>query len=64
MTTISKATLHEGMEFRAETLSGHTVVMDAVDAVGGKDLGPRPAEMPLSAWQAAPAWTQSAFYGR
>ena len=39
----------EGMEFRAETESGHTLTMDVSQERGGNDLGARPTELLLSA---------------
>jgi putative redox protein len=36
-----------GMEFDVTTSSGHTVILDAADEAGGKDIGPRPMEMLL-----------------
>lgn len=39
----------EGMEFRADTDSGHSWNMDASLEAGGNDLGPRPTELLLSA---------------
>jgi putative redox protein len=39
----------EGMEFRAETGSGHTLTMDASADSGGADLGARPTELLLAA---------------
>ncbi|NMB24909.1 MAG: OsmC family protein [Firmicutes bacterium] len=39
----------EGMEFRAETGSGHTLTMDAPADGGGADLGARPTELLLAA---------------
>lgn len=40
---------NNGMQFSGETGSGHTVIMDAREEVGGRDSGPRPAELPLVA---------------
>ncbi len=37
----------EGVSFRGETDSGHTVLMDGAQEAGGKNLGPRPMEMIL-----------------
>jgi len=37
----------DGMMFVGESGSGHSVVMDAAPAVGGRDLGIRPMEMLL-----------------
>ena len=34
----------EGMTMMGETDSGHAIVMDAAEAVGGRNLGPRPME--------------------
>ena len=39
----------DGMEFRAETGSGHAITLDAREEVGGQNHGPRPAEMVLVA---------------
>lgn len=36
-----------GMEFQATTGSGHSIVMDAREEVGGQNRGARPAEMVL-----------------
>lgn len=36
-----------GMEFKGRTGSGHTIVMDAMPDVGGRDAGPRPLELLL-----------------
>ena len=37
----------EGVAFKAESESGHTLVMDGSPDVGGKNLGPRPMETVL-----------------
>ena len=37
----------EGMKYVGESPSGHAVVMDAAESVGGTDLGIRPMEMLL-----------------
>ncbi len=37
----------DGMKFTGETASGFSVDMDAMPAVGGKNEGPRPAELPF-----------------
>jgi len=37
----------EGMEFQAQTGSGHAITMDAREEVGGRDKGARPSEMVL-----------------
>ncbi len=37
----------EGVAFKAESESGHTLVMDGALDVGGKNLGPRPMETVL-----------------
>lgn len=37
----------DGMMFVGESGSGHAVVMDAAESVGGRDLGIRPMEMLL-----------------
>ena len=39
--------LSEGMTFVAESGSGHAVVVDAAQDIGGKDLGARPMELVL-----------------
>ncbi|MGI1822495.1 OsmC family protein [Exiguobacterium sp. TRN 1102] len=39
----------KGMAFETHTPSGHTVILDAADDVGGLDTGPRPTEMLLHA---------------
>ena len=39
--------LAEGMTFVAESGSGHAVVVDAAEDVGGKNLGARPMELVL-----------------
>ena len=46
MTRIALATLTKDMEFVARTNSDHEVRMDAADASGGHNNGPRPAELP------------------
>ena len=43
----ARVKLVDGITFVAESGSGHAVVMDAAPEVGGRDLGPRPMEMPL-----------------
>lgn len=37
----------EGMQFLGESGSGHPVVMDAAESVGGRDMGVRPMELML-----------------
>ncbi|MHB9145327.1 MAG: OsmC family protein [Symbiobacteriia bacterium] len=37
----------QGMEFQAQTGSGHSIIMDAREEVGGQNHGARPAEMVL-----------------
>ena len=37
-----------GASFRAQTESGHTVLMDGAPEAGGQNLGPRPMEMVLA----------------
>lgn len=37
----------KGMAFETHTPSGHTVILDAADDVGGLNTGPRPTEMLL-----------------
>ena len=44
----SRVTLTEGMSFDGE-LDGHTIVIDADESVGGKDKGPRPKGLVLTA---------------
>ncbi len=44
----SRVTLTEGMSFNGE-LDGHTIVIDADESVGGKDQGPRPKGLVLTA---------------
>ncbi|WP_215141282.1 OsmC family protein [Exiguobacterium qingdaonense] len=39
----------QGMAFETITPSGHTVILDASEEVGGLDTGPRPTEMLLHA---------------
>lgn len=39
----------DGMQFVATSASGHAVVMDTTEDVGGHDTGPRPMEMVLIA---------------
>ena len=39
--------LAEGMTFVAESGSGHAVVVDAAEDIGGKNLGARPMELVL-----------------
>jgi putative redox protein len=39
----------DGMQFVATSGSGHAVVMDSTEDVGGHDTGPRPMEMVLIA---------------
>jgi len=48
MSTIAKVTLEDGMKFVGETGSGHILVMDAAEKVGGRNAGPRPAELPFA----------------
>jgi putative redox protein len=45
----AKVTLVEGMKFRGESGSGHTVTIDAAPDFGGTDGGVRPMEMLLMA---------------
>ncbi len=47
MTVIAKVHLVEGMQFKAQTHSGHQIIMDAMESHGGNNLGPRPAELPF-----------------
>ena len=48
MSSIAHATLEGGMKFVAKTGSGHEVVMDAGEKVGGGDSAARPAELPYA----------------
>lgn len=43
----ARSVLHHGMEFRAESGSGHTVTMDSSKPDGGEDSGFRPMELLL-----------------
>ncbi len=43
--TKATVTLIGGMQFAAETGSGHSLVIDAQEAVGGRSTGPRPLEL-------------------
>jgi putative redox protein len=43
--TQATVTLVDGMQFVAETGSGHSFVIDAKPDVGGRDTGPRPLEL-------------------
>ncbi len=46
----AQVTLVEGMQFLAETESGHALVIDSGNPdLGGKDTGPRPMELVLTA---------------
>lgn len=47
MPTLTHARLDDvnGMQFNAETQSGHTVLMDSAEDVGGKDSAARPKEL-------------------
>ncbi|MCS7260893.1 MAG: OsmC family protein [Anaerolineae bacterium] len=38
-------TLVDGMQFVAETPSGHAFIIDAISDVGGRNTGPRPMEL-------------------
>ena len=44
-----------GMEFAASTPSGHTIFMDAAEAGGGENNGPRPTELVLAGLGGCPA---------
>lgn len=44
-----KVTLVDGLEFRGDTASGHTLTMDAAVESGGRNAGVRPMELMLSA---------------
>ena len=48
MATIAHAKLTGEMLFEASTGSGHTVMMDAGEKVGGSDSAARPAELPFA----------------
>ncbi len=48
MKTAVNVTWTGGMAFEAE-VNGHTLIMDADEAVGGQDQGPRPKALVLSA---------------
>ncbi len=37
----------DGISFRGETESGHSVIIDGAPDIGGKNLGPRPMELIL-----------------
>lgn len=37
----------DGMSYRAESESGHAIIVDGPPSLGGKDLGPRPMELLL-----------------
>jgi putative redox protein len=41
-------TWQDGMSFTAETLSGHSLLLDASPRVGGENKGPRPTELVLA----------------
>jgi putative redox protein len=43
--TEATVTLVDGMQFVAETGSGHSFVLDSVPEVGGNNTGPRPFEL-------------------
>ena len=43
----AKVNLLEGMEFRGDATSGHTLTMDADEAAGGRNRGFRPMELLL-----------------
>jgi putative redox protein len=43
--TEASVTLVDGMQFVAETGSGHSFVVDGTPDVGGRDSGPRPFEL-------------------
>lgn len=43
--TEATATLVDGMQFVVETGSGHSLTIDSVPDVGGRDTGPRPFEL-------------------
>lgn len=43
----ARVRLVEGMQFVAESETGHAIVVDSDPSVGGKDTGPRPMELVL-----------------
>lgn len=43
----ARVRLVEGMQFVAESGSGHAIVLDSDPSVGGKNTGPRPMELVL-----------------
>ncbi|MEG3641230.1 OsmC family protein [Magnetococcus sp. PR-3] len=47
MATTARVKWVEGMQMLGESGSGHPVVMDASEAVGGRDMGVRPMELLL-----------------
>ncbi|ABK43050.1 OsmC family protein [Magnetococcus marinus MC-1] len=47
MATTARVKWIEGMQMLGESGSGHTVVMDAAEAVGGREMGIRPMELLL-----------------
>ncbi len=47
MSSKARVRLVEGMQFVAESGTGHAIVVDSDPSVGGKDTGPRPMELVL-----------------
>ncbi|OSM07189.1 OsmC family protein [Magnetofaba australis] len=47
MATMARVKLIEGITMLGESGSGHAVVMDAAEEVGGRDIGVRPMELLL-----------------
>jgi putative redox protein len=47
MTSTAQVTWVDGMQFVAEAGSGHAIVLDGKESVGGRDTGARPLELLL-----------------
>jgi putative redox protein len=47
MTSTAQVTWVDGMQFVGESGSGHGIVLDGRESVGGRDTGPRPLELML-----------------
>lgn len=47
MTSTAQVTWVDGMQFVGEADSGHAIVLDGRESVGGRDTGPRPMELLL-----------------
>lgn len=47
MTSTAQVTWVDGMQFVGEAGSGHAIVLDGRESVGGRDTGPRPMELLL-----------------